>query len=1054
MKRPVAPLTLCRWLLATVIFLSAASPTSVLAEVSSLEDFQNAVIRGGRLIESFRVEGVVCAVQTDRKWIVLQDESAAVLLELPDWDERVRPGDRVSIHGENSTLTRGEFGVQIGTAPVVEVDGLHPPTLRSGRVYLEAGRHPLRVEWFNGPMTCALELEFAGPGMTRQSIPSSALWRWEAGAKKFLPGLDYAAYVGDDWMALPNFQKLIPVTRGVVTNFDVSVRTRPEEAGLVFTGFLETPAAGIYTFYDRSDDGSRVFIGAPPSACVVGMLNHVSVPAAESFTNVLESRKNSAWAAAVGEVNFASRIGDQLELGLLAQGVSIPVTVADGGAAPARDFLHRRVRVTGICQVTTGTHQASAHWIVPGTNGIEMLGSPHSLPSAETLTTAGQVRALQPDEAKKSLPVRVRGVITMVTYWSLVLQDASGGVFVQYAGDDVTNQPRPGELWELTGKTDPGDFSPIILADHGICLGRAALPEPLTPTRDQLMNGSVDANRVEIQGVLTEINASEMELLTRDGRIKILSKYTYPLPALPAELNADRLLDSVVRVRGVFAARWDPATLRVEPGKFFIGNPTLSVDELAPSDPFLVPAKRAADLLLFTSHLGALTRVKVTGQVLFARPREFILRDGEVGLRVQTRESVPLQAGDLAEVVGFPQLGGPSPVLLEANARKTGAAPLPVPAPLSAEALASGVSDTLRVQVEARLLSDETQQGERVFELRSGPNHFLARLNSRDDPGPTLRPGSLLRLSGVYSSVRENRGTGDRDQFELWLNRPSDIVVLAPGPWWTRRHTVAAIGVLSGGLFLALAWATLLRRTIAQRTTQLEKEIAERQLAEQRRLMEQERARVAQDLHDELGAGLAEVGILGSLARNPAIAPDQKDGYLERLTEVSRLLVAELDEIVWAINPKADSTASVSSYLCEYAQEFLRPNSIACRLDVTRASSAQSLNSHQRHQLFLAFKEALTNVTKHAGATEVWIRIRDDHGELCVTVEDNGRGLPANGAVSRGDGLSNMSTRLTQLGGVCELGNRSGGGVRVRFRLRAEGKPVKSETSNNHPPTP
>src|SRR5439155_10527476 len=96
------------------------------------------------------------------------------------------------------------------------------------------------------------------------------------------------------------------------------------------------------------------------------------------------------------------------------------------------------------------------------------------------------------------------------------------------------------------------------------------------------------------------------------------------------------------------------------------------------------------------------------------------------------------------------------------------------------------------------------------------------------------------------------------------------------------RKAITVVAILAGGLGVALVWITLLRRQVEERTAQLQKQIEERQLVEQRRVMEQERTRVAQDLHDELGAGLTEVGILGSLAKNPSVPVEERERYLER----------------------------------------------------------------------------------------------------------------------------------------------------------------------------
>ncbi|MEX1113797.1 MAG: two-component regulator propeller domain-containing protein [Akkermansiaceae bacterium] len=206
------------------------------------------------------------------------------------------------------------------------------------------------------------------------------------------------------------------------------------------------------------------------------------------------------------------------------------------------------------------------------------------------------------------------------------------------------------------------------------------------------------------------------------------------------------------------------------------------------------------------------------------------------------------------------------------------------------------------------------------------------------------------------------------------------------------------------------------------------------------RTLERDRARVAQDLHDDLGAGLAEIGLLGSLAMRPATAPDATRGHLHQITAKCRDLVTSLDEIVWAVNPKHDTATSLSSYLCDYAQQFLKPAMIDCRLDVAKNIPAVQLDSNQRHSIFLAFKESLTNVVRHSQAGAVVIRISVGDGELNVAVEDNGNGL-VNPAAETADGLINMSERLKNLGGRCVITSGPSGGTSVHFLLPITGTP-------------
>jgi len=1028
----------------TILFLVSTGP--VLAQgdsvsARSLTELQNLAATNTSIIASFSLTGLVCAAQSESRLVALQDRSGTVLLELPQLDSSVHAGNWLVMGATNAIVRRTPFGLKIGTGPLAEIDGIHRALSRSGSVYLETGRQPIRVEWFNGAGSATLDVEWAGTDLPRQPVSTSALWHGGASeSHPFQPGLNFAAYLGGDWTQLPDFSRLQPVVTGVATNFNLDYRPRPDQVALMFSGFLQISNAGIYTFYIRSDDGGRLFVGTPAAQCGYRLLEHTSPPPTPRIlAQALADRSNGQWVSLEGRVTFAGQVGSGLELEVMNRDQPVSVLVVNSAVLAETNLAQQRVRITGICELPNEAR--APRIIVPGAEQLAVLHQARDLNPEEPLTTAAQVRELQPDEARRQLRVRVRGVVTMANYWSCVIQDLTGGVFVRHVSDEWERPPAVGELWEFEGVTDPGDFSPVVRTTNGICLGSAVLPEPIRPTWDQLVNGSMDAELIEVQGVLTDISDHEMTLLTRDGKVKILEKEFYPLPHNSTfERAAKTLPGSVVRIRGVFAAEWDYHTRRLNPGRFFLGNSMLSVDEPTPENLFSVQARRLTDLLLFTSHVGALTRVKVTGQVLYARPREYFLTDGPNGFRVLTKEPLPVTDGDLVEAVGFPQLGGPSPVLIEAQARKVGSAPRPAPISLSATNLSDESNDARLVRVEALLLSDTVRQGERWLELQSGQHHFQARLRTNGKPAETLRRLSRLQLTGVYASTRDSESAGELDSFELLLAHPGDIVVLQSGPWWTPRHTIATIGILFSALMASVVWITSLRRTVAQRTARLEKEIHTREQVEQRRILEQERTRVAQDLHDELGAGLAQIGLIGSLAQRPQAPAERARQHLAEITEKSREMIAVLDEIVWAINPKHDSTASVSSYFCDYAAEFLQPTTVACRLDIGSVQQSHSLNSIQRHQLFLAFKEALTNVVKHSFAAEVWIRIAAENGHLCVSVEDNGRGIAANGGEENGNGVGNMRRRLEKIGGRCEIRVRSAGGTVVRFELPEDGK--------------
>ena len=121
------------------------------------------------------------------------------------------------------------------------------------------------------------------------------------------------------------------------------------------------------------------------------------------------------------------------------------------------------------------------------------------------------------------------------------------------------------------------------------------------------------------------------------------------------------------------------------------------------------------------------------------------------------------------------------------------------------------------------------------------------------------------------------------------------------------------------------------------------------------------------------------------------------------------------------------------NYACKYAQEYLALAGLRYRAEVPAQLPAIPIPPEVRHNVFLAFKEAVNNVVKHAQASEVWIRLRLQSGNFALSIEDNGRGLgglDANAAQTR-NGLRNMRKRMEDIGGQFEAGSASERGTVV-----------------------
>jgi signal transduction histidine kinase len=200
-----------------------------------------------------------------------------------------------------------------------------------------------------------------------------------------------------------------------------------------------------------------------------------------------------------------------------------------------------------------------------------------------------------------------------------------------------------------------------------------------------------------------------------------------------------------------------------------------------------------------------------------------------------------------------------------------------------------------------------------------------------------------------------------------------------------------------------------------------------------RNARETERARIARDLHDDLGASLTEISMLSALAAEDAAATRLQPA-LEQLTTKAKQVVSSLDEIVWAVNPREDTLRSLVEYLAAFAAEFMALARIPVRFEIATEIPAHPLAATQRHGVFLATREALNNIAKHARATEVHLRAKVTACQLEIEIADNGRGFEPNEVIG-GNGLGNLRSRMHEAGGTCRIETQPGRGTTVILTL-------------------
>lgn len=268
-----------------------------------------------------------------------------------------------------------------------------------------------------------------------------------------------------------------------------------------------------------------------------------------------------------------------------------------------------------------------------------------------------------------------------------------------------------------------------------------------------------------------------------------------------------------------------------------------------------------------------------------------------------------------------------------------------------------------------------------------------------------------------------HRGAGDGWRFSKLAIATSFEDFVQPY-FWQRK---LLIGLTMAGLLLAVASGVRLseRRRAQRQIRRLERE----------RLVAAERARIARDIHDELGASLTKIHKLAEMMDQHGERPDQANTFSKTISNTARDTIRSMDEIVWAINPQNDTLNEMADYLVYFAEDFLQATGITCALDVPLKLPEIPVAAEVRHNLFMAVKEALNNAVKHSDARQIRFELDFSANLLTVQIHDNGRGFPPGKTKETGNGLENMERRLSAIGGSLKLQTAPGHGTTVEMKM-------------------
>ena len=671
------------------------------------------------------------------------------------------------------------------------------------------------------------------------------------------------------------------------------------------------------------------------------------------------------------------------------------------------------------------------------------------------------LRCMRPEQLAARPRVRVRGVITQrMGYWFIV-QDATGGIrvdFQQARNEGVWNGDKNGPAegavgrgMEVEGIVAQGEIAATVLPIAARVLG----PEPLPPARpvddERLFSGADDCERVEVTGVvhaaLVEPRGGTVRLaIDRHGR-----RFEAWVVRSALRQPADELVDAVVRVVGPVNSFLNTRRELVLSKMWVLAPENLVVVEPRRAPPFeteLVPLDRLAGFRPepLRGHM-----IRVRGTATYSVPGSFVyLQQGAIGVRVETKASEPIRPGDVVEAAGFVDRADDAFVhgLNDAFVRVLGTDPAPEPVDIGPDEILAlnshardhdvpaspGDYDGALVRFPARLVEVNSSPDGGTLILAAGESLVSGLVATTTMPGMArLELGSRLLVTGIAQLAwARNPATGERRRptgFTLQVRGPGDVAVVEPAPFWTRPRLFAALAVVASTLTAALAWVWLLRRQVAAQVVLIGEKLRHEAVSDERR-------RIAREFHDSLEQGLA-----GLAMRLDAAARRQPQGPVHDVIRQHRGLVGRLQsETRDFLNDLREPPGSAADFSDGLTAIVAAARSLAdSRIDLDLPDAGLAVDAECRHDALRIVREAVTNAIRHAAPTMVTVSAQADGDVVRISVADDGRGfdVTARAEVPGHYGIRGMRERAERIGARLEIASRPGHGTRVEMTVPA-----------------
>ena len=663
--------------------------------------------------------------------------------------------------------------------------------------------------------------------------------------------------------------------------------------------------------------------------------------------------------------------------------------------------------------------------ILPALQMMAADTSPRTITTGMVLTNAEQIRALTPAQSGQGIPVKLRGVVvdeSQPREHAVIFADQTASIYVS-AGPNLFASYHPRDLLEISGVTSKGEFAPCVIATNVVARerGNAVVPPPHPTTYQDLITGALDAQYVEISGVVRQTfppshgdETWRISLAANGGVIPI----RIPLPQDPQIAP-----DAEVTVQAVCLYQFNKRRQALNPVLQVPHGRKVRVDKPAPPQPFDVPLQSLGSLLQFSPQTPFGHRIHVHGVVTLCHPDALVwIHDDASGLRLQTEQTDDLQPGDEIEVLGFPGYGASAPVLEDAIYKKTGNSAPPAPLTITNVTDAYDHQDDL-LSIEATLTDIQPVINGVVLTLEHNNTVFKAILKLPFHPNvqPNWQLGSIVRSAGicdiVYDSAKPVMGVWHPQSFQLLMRSPADLTILEAPSWWNPTHLILVLSFFIAGLIVVgvgAAWAARLR---------LKEQDRNRKMAEAEfTAVLSERNRLAREIHDTLAQGFTATLLQLQLVRNAAKKDrDSLANHLDITEQLIRSNLREARNSIWQMSPQVLETGDLVTSLKDILKQLSQGVVATTHFEVR--GRERRLPPIVESNVLRLGQEAITNAVKHAGATSLTVTMEFQDDQIVLVVRDDGRGFdPANPPRSEGGfGLIGMQGRAKEIKGKLEI---------------------------------